>query len=79
MSGAFKKLKKVGSAINPVNYAFDLLGGVKNLTKVKTGKDAPVTPIPDFEEIALKQKRAMARKKRKGRASTVLTEYEGAY
>jgi hypothetical protein len=77
MSGAFKKLKKAASGLNVLG-GFGL-GVAKNLSDVKTGKDAPVTPLPDFEEIALKQKRAMARKKRKGRASTVLTEYEGAY
>jgi hypothetical protein len=70
-----KVIKKVGGAlVNPVLGQFGY--GFDKLTGVKAGKDAPVTAIPDFEEVLRKQRKKMARKPKKGRASTVLTDYE---
>lgn len=75
MSGGFKKL---GAALNPVSALSGLgLGGViKGLTKVPgVRKPAPVVELPDEMEVARKARNTEARKRRQGRASTVLSDY----
>ena len=79
MSGGFKKLgKKLGGWDQ---FGTDLLTGgismgVRALTKVPgVRKPAPVVELPDEMETARKARNAAARKRRQGRASTVLSDF----
>jgi len=75
MSKSFKKL----AGATGLNTVFGLsgLGSVfGSLTKVPgVRKPAPVVELPDEMEVARKARNAEARKRRKGRASTVLSDY----
>lgn len=73
-----KSFKKIGGLLNPQNALSGLgLGGIfKGLTKVPgVRKPAPVVELPDEMEVARKARNAEARKRRQGRASTVLSDY----
>lgn len=73
MSGGIKKL--TGAALNWSTGG--LYGAGKRAMRVgKGGADPAVTPIPDFEEVARKKRRAEAKRTRGGRSSTMLTEYD---
>jgi hypothetical protein len=69
-----KAFKKIGGLVNPTA----LLGGLgfDALTKVPgRRKPAPVVELPDEMEASRKARNTEARKRRKGRASTVLSDY----
>lgn len=69
-----KSFKKLGGLVNTTS----LLGGLgfDALTKVPgVRKPAPVVELPDEMEVARKARNTEARKRRKGRASTVLSDF----
>ena len=76
MSKSFKKIG--GSLLNPQNALAGIgLGSIfKSLTKVPgVRKPAPVVELPDEMEVARKARNTEARKRRQGRASTVLSDF----
>jgi hypothetical protein len=70
-----KSFKKLAGGLNPV-LGLGLGSVFGSLTKVPgRRKPAPVVELPDEMEVARKARNAEARKRRKGRASTVLSDY----
>lgn len=75
-------LGSIGGSAGGLLNTTTLLGGlglgsaIKNLTKVPgRRKPAPVVELPDEMETARKARNAAARKRRQGRASTVLSDF----
>lgn len=75
MSKSFKKL----AGATGLNTVFGLSGASSlfgNLTKAPgVRKPAPVVELPDEMEVARKARNTEARKRRQGRASTVLSDF----
>ena len=75
MSKSFKKLAGA-TGLNTVLGLSGLSSVIGNLTKVPgVRKPAPVVELPDEMETARKARNAAARKRRQGRASTVLSDF----